>query len=165
MKLCSNSESVNKLYQKDFKRVEIYDEEEECTICPDTPNGYMFQLSIDSFLNSCPKGKLGVFQCSQNDYLPLKKKKDITQCKKQIYQQSLKFLELTLDPANKKKFVSKNVEINFSKTLGCTDLDHEAYRATVNNYLIGLDKNKKDIYIEWLNFSLIKSIKKNCEQI
>ena len=42
VKMCSDMKSVNKLYQKDFKRVEIYDEEEECTISPDSPNSYMF---------------------------------------------------------------------------------------------------------------------------
>ena len=58
------------------------------------------------------------------------------------------YLRLALDPANSSKFKGKNVEINFGKSLGELDLANDDYQNAVNNYLIGLDKNKKEIYID-----------------
>lgn len=49
LKLCSDINDLNKLYRKSFKKIETYDEEEECTVTPETCNGYTFELYINSF--------------------------------------------------------------------------------------------------------------------
>jgi hypothetical protein len=49
LKLCSDIKDLNKLYRKSFKKIETYDEEEECTVTPDACNGYTFELYINSF--------------------------------------------------------------------------------------------------------------------
>ena len=85
MKLCQNQKSVNKLYEREFKRVEYYDDEEEETVYPDAPNGYQYQLNFNSYFRQCEKDKIGIIKVPESEYLPLLNKKDIKICKKAIF--------------------------------------------------------------------------------
>ena len=40
LRICADIQDLNKLYRKSFKKIETYDEEEECTVKPDNANGY-----------------------------------------------------------------------------------------------------------------------------
>ena len=40
LRICADIQDLNKLYRKSFKKIETYDEEEECTVIPDNANGY-----------------------------------------------------------------------------------------------------------------------------
>ena len=49
LELCKDISSLNKLYVRDFSKIETYDEEEECTVQPDHANGYKFELYVNSY--------------------------------------------------------------------------------------------------------------------
>jgi hypothetical protein len=42
LQLCEASEDLNTLYVKTFTKIDTYDEEEQCTVSPETSNGYVF---------------------------------------------------------------------------------------------------------------------------
>jgi len=85
LKICSNQKAVNKLYQREFKRVEYYDDEEEETVYPDCPNGYQYLLNFNSFFRSCDKDKIGMIKVQESSFLPLLRRKDLSLCKKAIF--------------------------------------------------------------------------------
>lgn len=62
LRICADISDLNKLYRKSFKKIETYDEEEECTVKPDNANGYQFELYINSFFQFCDSGKFGVIK-------------------------------------------------------------------------------------------------------
>jgi UDP-N-acetylglucosamine pyrophosphorylase len=69
LKICSDITDLNKLYRKSFRKIETYDEEEECTVQPDNANGYQFELYINSFFQFCDVGKFGVLMQEKNQKL------------------------------------------------------------------------------------------------
>jgi UDP-N-acetylglucosamine pyrophosphorylase len=72
LKLCSDIKDLNKLYRKSFKKIETYDEEEECTVTPDACNGYTFELYINSFFQFCDSNKFGVLMVERaEEYAPV----------------------------------------------------------------------------------------------
>lgn len=75
LKLCCDISDLNKLYRKSFKKIETYDEEEECTVTPDACNGYQFELYINSFFQFCDSNKFGVLMVDKSDeYAPINSK-------------------------------------------------------------------------------------------
>ena len=69
LRICADIGDLNKLYRKSFKKIETYDEEEECTVKPDNANGYQFELYINSFFQFCDPGKFGVLKCEKTQNL------------------------------------------------------------------------------------------------
>ena len=67
LKLCSDISDLNKMYRKSFKKIETYDEEEECTVKPETCNGYQFELYINSFFQICDSNKFGILMVDKQD--------------------------------------------------------------------------------------------------
>ena len=82
------------------------------------------------------------------EYCSLQSVHDLTNLKHWILHKSQAYMSRCLSENNRKKFIGKQVEINFMKTLSEYDLSDKAYRECVNSYLIGLDKNKSEIYIQ-----------------
>lgn len=120
LKLCSDINDLNKLYRKSFKKIETYDEEEECTVTPDACNGYTFELYINSFFQFCESNKFGVFVVDKSEeFAPIKNEGQVELAQYSIYSISQKYLQKVLNEENKDKFKDKNVEINFLKTQGC----------------------------------------------
>lgn len=124
LRICADIQDLNKLYRKSFKKIETYDEEEECTVKPDNANGYQFELYINSFFQFCDSGKFGVMQCEKVH--TLKSASDVQQVKNHILKISKEYCDKVLE--NKDKFKGKEVEINFLKTLGQHDTRDEKYK-------------------------------------
>lgn len=73
LNLCSDINDLNKLYRKSFKKIETYDEEEECTVTPDACNGYTFELYINSFFQFCESNRFGVLVIDKSEeFAPVK---------------------------------------------------------------------------------------------
>lgn len=65
--LASNSDTMNQLYHKAFKKIAYYDSESKTTIAPKTPNAWKFELFIHNFLPFCEAGKLGVLKVKREE--------------------------------------------------------------------------------------------------
>jgi UDP-N-acetylglucosamine/UDP-N-acetylgalactosamine diphosphorylase len=65
--LASNSDTMNQLYHKAFKKISYYDPETKTTIAPKTPNAWKFELFIHNFLPFCEPGKLGVLKVKREE--------------------------------------------------------------------------------------------------
>ena len=146
LRLASNVDDLNKLYQKNFKKIAAYDEEEEKTVEPDQANGYKFELAIGKYFQMCNQDKLKILLVDQKDeYACLKTDEDVDECKAAIFRLSQKYIDKT---NFKQKFKGKKVEINFTKTLGENDHNSRSYTKKLDEYLINLDKNKSEVYID-----------------
>ena len=125
LKLASNVEDLNKLYQKSFKKIPTYDEEEEKTVEPETANGYKFELAIGKYFQMCNQEKIKILLVDQKDeYACLKTDEDVDECKDAIFRLSQKYIDNT---NQKQKFKGKKVEVNFLRTLGGDDLNSKGY--------------------------------------
>lgn len=82
------------------------------------------------------------------EFVNITQEEDIDDVKSAVFETSSRYLKLALSTDNSKKFSGKKVEVNFLKTLGKQDVVCKGYRESVNQYLVGLDKNKQEIYIE-----------------
>ena len=143
LRICADIQDLNKLYRKSFKKIETYDEEEECTVKPDNANGYKFELYINSFFQFCDESKFGVIK--QEKVPTLKSASDIPQVKSHILKIGKAYCDSVLE--NKSKFKGKEVEINFLKTLGEHDTKDAKYKQAIELYLPGLS-TKDEFYIE-----------------
>lgn len=89
LKLASNMDDLNKLYQKSFKKIPTYDEEEEKTVEPESANGYKFELAIGKYFQMCDQKKLKILLVEQKDeYACLKTDEDVDECKDAIFRLS-----------------------------------------------------------------------------
>lgn len=94
----------------------------------------------------CKQDKLKILLVDQKDeYACLKTDEDVDECKDAIFRLSQKYVDNT---NFKQKFKGKRIEINLVKTLGENDLNSKGYTQKLDDYLINLDKNKSEVYIE-----------------
>ena len=73
LELCCNSNTLNSLYHKAFKKSEYWDIENGELIKPDKPNAYKFELFLHNFLPFVDDGKFGVLSVKREDeFAPVK---------------------------------------------------------------------------------------------
>jgi len=95
--LASNSDTMNQLYHRAFKKVPFYDRETKTTVAPKAPNAWKFELFIHNFLPFCEAGKLGVLKVKrEEEFGPVKNADGVDSpqsARELIYGQSLRWLQ------------------------------------------------------------------------
>lgn len=73
LSLCKDTESLNKMYHKAFKKIEAWEETQGKSIKPDKENGYKFELFLHNFLPCCDQGKFGAIKVDRiEEFGPVK---------------------------------------------------------------------------------------------
>ena len=73
LELANNTETMNKLYHKAYKKIPYWDDAENKQLKPENPNGYKFELFIHNFVPFCDLGKFGVLKVPREDeFAPVK---------------------------------------------------------------------------------------------
>jgi UDP-N-acetylglucosamine/UDP-N-acetylgalactosamine diphosphorylase len=73
LELCNNTQTLNKLYHKAFKKVGYWDFNSMELVKPTEPNAYKFELFIHNFLPFCDAGKFGVMKViREEEFAPVK---------------------------------------------------------------------------------------------
>mmetsp|Transcript_31781 Transcript_31781/g.48787 ORF Transcript_31781/g.48787 Transcript_31781/m.48787 type:complete len:226 (+) Transcript_31781:1365-2042(+) len=141
LELCKDITSLNKLYVREFSKIESYDEEEECTVQPEHANGYKFELYINSFFQFCPHQALGVLKVNrEGEFCCLREEEDLDEGKASLLAESSAYLQEVL--VEKEKFKGKQIEVNLLACASRSDTLCEKYSQRVNEYLVALDRNK-----------------------
>ena len=171
--MCESKDNLEKLYNRTFDRIPIFDEEDDCQVLPDRENGYKFTLDIHKFYqfiqfggkaesqvslgsgvdHSCNLGLLVLdkenfereFYFFQGDEAdPAFQVEDKLELAKESFLLHGKhYLSQVIDEENAYKFDKKRIEINPLKTAGVGDIRDQKYIEKLNTMTVLPDRNKR----------------------
>lgn len=171
--MCESKDNLNLLFNRQFDKIPIFDEEEDCQVKPDRANGYKFTLDIQRFYQFIQFGgksesqvslggadhsnNIGIvmldkesfnrefyfFLADQDDDPSFHVEDKLELAKETQLLQGRAFLKEILEAENTQKWEKKRLEINHMKSTGVGDYRDQAYIDKLNVVTVLPDRNKR----------------------